>query len=501
MSYRVLCLGNNTELTDIQTRQLAAERGIPCHGLITELTGQLTNTTLPGFYHTSVYDVTLDNLRQKAREFGHLIVLPQSKNQYPDAEAFHQTIRVANELTNQINVEWIDDTLRTDNEFWEQLVKENRSFCIMPFIELLAQNGKTTVCCRSYTPVADIQTLMDFKTDARYVAIRNHMRRGERIPAHCAPCYELEDNGIISPRQHDTVEWANRLGLSDFSDLDNIDKPVYYEVRASNLCNLQCRTCGPECSSQLHKEYKRIGIAVGPSHVYTGFDIVDLCNIQKLYVSGGEPTIMPEFLDFLDHCIEQGKTDFQLLVNTNATRFNARFKKQLRHFSRFEFIVSIDGYDQLNHYIRWPAQWQDIIENVNYLLQNKNHVTVNTTVSIYNVHDLHTLMTFLDQTWPTVGLHLQLAYSSDGRLSAFNHPEHSLVLSSLAKCQDTKCYKNNDLVSNTVDALSTHYNSQPSTDIDALREFFSFNDRLDQSRNVSLIHYLPDLDRSRNLIT
>jgi hypothetical protein len=38
---------------------------------------------------------------------------------------------------------------------------------------------------------------------------------------------------------------------------------------------------------------------------------------------------MPELYDFLDRCINEKKT-FDFTVNTNATKINNRFKKQLK---------------------------------------------------------------------------------------------------------------------------------------------------------------------------
>ena len=34
---RILCLGNNTELTDIQARELAQNNNLLCHGLLSEI--------------------------------------------------------------------------------------------------------------------------------------------------------------------------------------------------------------------------------------------------------------------------------------------------------------------------------------------------------------------------------------------------------------------------------------------------------------------------------
>ena len=86
------------------------------------------------------------------------------------------------------------------------------------------------------------------------------MLDGEPLNDHCRVCYNIEAKGIVSARQEETVEWANRLNLKSLNDLKKITKPAYYEVRPSNVCNLQCRICSPSASHLIAKEYKRIGI-------------------------------------------------------------------------------------------------------------------------------------------------------------------------------------------------------------------------------------------------
>ena len=53
------------------------------------------------------------------------------------------------------------------------------------------------------------------------------------------------------------------------------------------------------------------------------FSFINFTNLKKLYVAGGEPTAMPEFYMFLDKCIGLKQTDFEFVINTNATNNNS----------------------------------------------------------------------------------------------------------------------------------------------------------------------------------
>lgn len=497
---RILCLGNNTELSDIQSLEIAKIRRLPHRGLISDLDQSEKNCGLPGVYHSSVYDLSSSRVHEIAIEFGHLIVLPQAKNQYNDSEAFDRTVDIAIKLEPFISVEFADASARRHNKFFKNLVDINPSFCIYPFIELLVQNGSTTVCCRSARPVTAIRNLKDYAQDINYRSIRDRMVSGVPIPEHCSHCYDLEKQGIISARKQETVEWASKLNINSLEDLAQITKPVYYEVRASNKCNLQCRMCGPESSDRIEREYIKLNLTTPQKREYTNFDFVDVNTVQRLYVSGGEPLTMVKFYKFLEHCIASNKTNFEIMVNTNGTKLPQKFRKYLKYFPRFQFIVSIDGKDKINHYIRWPSSWKNIVENVDYLNQSRHHLTINVTVSIYNVLHIHELLLFIDDRWPNADVHCQLAQSPGDRLSAFNHPENLRVLENLEKICHTRCYKNQPLVSNFVDRLINHYENFVEIDRTKLRDFFAFNDLLDHSRQIYLGQYLPELEQSRSLI-
>lgn len=503
MKQRVLCLGNNTKDTDQRTRTLAAQDQSECHGLLSDLDNTVTTDSIErsGYYHTSVYDIEYGKLVDLAEYFDTVIILDQPREQYSHANAFYKTIKLARDIRSRTQVRFLSPEYETDIDFFENLVKTNPSFCIFPFIEVLTNqrhDRQTTVCCRSTTPIKPVDHIVEFATDPDYKIIRDKMLQGIRIPEHCSVCYALEDKNILSARQQETVEWANQLGISSLKDLSAITHPLYYEIRPSNVCNLQCRMCGPGDSQLIGKEYHRLNlISELPPVERSDFSIIDFTNLRKLYVAGGEPTAMPEFYDFLDRCIEENRM-FEFLVNTNCTKINNRFKKQLKRLPHMQFIVSIDGFDHLNHYIRWPSEWSKIVDNLRYLVDHGHQVTINTTVSIYNVTRLHELFAWLDNSFPGIRIHAELASSKNDTLSALRFPDTGLAKDRLLPIKQLNCYKNDGLLKSVIDGIIFHYDHDPIPDQHHLQQFFEFNDKLDRSRNIQLINYIPELEQARH---
>jgi hypothetical protein len=502
MVMKILYLGNNTADTDVRVRRLAHRTQQICHGLLSELDGEIPDTLHNGLYHSSVYDVEYGRLSELAKNFDCVIMLDQSKEQYSHPDAFYKTVRLIKQIPNG---QFLDASYATDIDFFQNLVQTNKSFCIFPFIALLTNvrdDGYTTTCCHSSEPITHVSKITDWREDHGYNHIRAKMINGELLPKHCNACYTSENKNILSARQQETVEWANRLNLTSLKDLNTISRPVYYEVRPSNICNLQCRMCGPQWSHLIGREYKKNNlISKLPPPQRTQFDIVDFTNLKKIYIAGGEPTAMPEFYRFLDSCIQNNQTNFELWINTNANKLSNRFKQQLQHFSHLAFIISVDGVDSLNHYIRWPSDWNTIVENMHYLRKNNYTISINTTVSIYNVLGLYDLLQFFDMEFPGMLIHASLCKSSNDILSAMRFPDVDLALRRLRPIKQLRCYKNDSLLQSFVDNLIIHYESGPEIDLIKLKEFFKFNDTLDQSRNVKLIDYIPNLEQARKLIS
>lgn len=487
---RVLCIGNNTEHTDQLTRSLASETDATYHYLLSEIDNIPIEYSKEGYYHTSVFDISYGALIELGKQFDQIVILDQTVESYGHPDSYYKTIRLGKELEQFVAVIWQQKEMSLGVDFFEELVNTNKSFCIFPFIELLTNNDYTTVCCRSTNPITKVSDIVDYSTDPEYQKIRTKMLAGEKVPEHCSRCYELEDIGIRSARQQETVEWANRLNLKSLNELASIKHPIYYEVRPGNKCNLQCRMCGPESSELIDKEYVALGLIQEPVKIkYSGFDIVDLDYVRKLYVAGGEPTAMPEFFEFIDKCILQNNK-FEFTINTNAVKFSDKFKTQLKKLPHVQFIVSIDGYSELNDYIRWPSKWANIIDNVKYLQQEGHVISFNTTVSLYNVADLYSLLSYFDIEFPGVLVHCQLA---DGISNPLIFPDTNIALEDISKIQTLNCYRNDPLLSSFVDNLIKYYNRAATLNTVALNNFKKFNQLLDKNRGVDLKNYSPKL--------
>lgn len=483
----VLCLGDNTEETDHKTTQLAKQHNSINHGLL-----QGYSSLNTGYYHTSVADCSYQDLKKLIQEVDQVYVFDQ---QYEKPENFYRTIEIAHESdrAKYENQTHIDTYL-----YWSNLVKNNKSFCILPFIELQAQDKQTTLCCRDSTPVCDSDKVGDWQTNPAYNEIRNKMLQGIKIPEHCQTCYDMETKNI-SPRINDTIEWAHRLKLNTVEDLKSITSPAYYEVRASNVCNLQCRMCAPQWSNQIQKEYQRLGWPTANYEFeYTGFDIVDFDNLQRLYVAGGEPTVQTQFLDFLKKQIASGNTDFELHINTNATAINKSFRKLIQHFPNVIFTVSIDGFDKLNHYIRYPSNWDNIIDNCQWIQQQGYQLTFNTVAQVLNMGRLHELFDFLSHNFPDAWLMCNYAMGIC-RFEAY--PDQQSALTDLYNIKNSTYYHNNKAFTEMIDGMINYFKNQfiPVKDNKYYTKFIEYNDALDRSRNIRLQDYRPNFIKEHAL--
>lgn len=501
---KILCLGNHSQDTDRRTRSMAASNHMEYHGLLSEYDCPFDELDYdnPGYYHTSVVDIQHGNLKELMNKFDQVVMLDQPIEQWNHPHEFYNTINLMKSVN--VEIEFLDPVSVKPAEIFSDLIKKNKSFCIFPFIQLHTTYDHLQLCCRSRTPVTKINDFEDFKTDSAYERVRESMLKGEMLPDHCSICYEHENKGIVTARQSETVQWVYRLGIKNINDLKTIKKPAFYDLRPSNKCNLLCRTCNPEDSHLIDKEYQKLKIVPikknldFPKHKEGRFDLIEFDNISKLSVAGGEPTIMPEFFKFLEKCIATGNTEFEISVTTNGTQLSNRLKELVKKFKDFNWVFSIDGYKDINYYIRYPSIWDHIVKNWCYHRSQKNPVSVNTTISIYNIDTLDLLFHWIDKEFPNTSINCA-AVNKPTQLNPLLFPDRDAVLRSLERVMLTNCYKNHNVLKTTIDSIFQQFEERIEVDIPLVKQFFEFNDLLDNHRTVHLHDYVPALDKSRYL--
>jgi sulfatase maturation enzyme AslB (radical SAM superfamily) len=502
---KILILGNNDESTDHAVSQLAIQHGTSNHGLITDAK---FIPDLPGFYHTTVSDIAWSNLLALAMKFDTIVMLDQAQDQWSHWKCMQATCKLMMKLEQSGK-----HTIFRDNAnvkkilYWTDLVyNKNSSLCIYPWINFNNTGSNLKLCARDLSTVTTLDKLQDWATDPGYVSIRQSMLQGTRIPNHCKTCYRYEDLGMESYRQFETIDWVTRLQIETVEDLQNITRPFFYEVSHGNHCNIKCRGCEPAYSEPIAIEFKKHNIQPPvPFNQDSNFYSIDRIDIDTLdhkssvYFQGGEPTIMPEVREFMQTCIEKNKTDFFLTMCTNGVKITQEFIDLIGHFPNTNFSFSIDGYDRVNDYWRSGSSWSKVIANA-HLLESLGHsISINTVPGIYNVTNMHLLFEFLDREFPMTAIYMQVNYLP--WQSAYNHPHADLVIESMKKCQQTSVYHSNGKSCKTsIDSILQHYSNNPVCDLQQLKNFFDYNDQLDQARGTELKDYIPELEAARKFI-
>ena len=497
---KILVLGNETSRTDELTSELAKTSNTINHGLISDPNLSIDRD---GYYHTTVSDLTPGEIVQISNKFNRVIMLDQPKESYPHYKVFVTTLRLMYDLEmNGIATEYQNNESAKSLMKWRQYLKENKSFCFYPFLALLDNIDETTICPKNKLPITKSSNIVNWQTNAEYMTIRNKMAAGELMPERCSDCYDREIEGQESTRQYETLEWTQRLSLESVDDFFKIKSPVVLEMRPSNMCNIMCRTCDDGHSHLIEREWKTIGIPlVDWKYTNSSFDNIDFNTVERIYWAGGEPTIMPEFYDFLQRCISAGRTDFELNIGTNGMKFSDKIVKLLDNFTNVCFSFSYDGYREVNDYIRWRSNFDTIVDNGRMLRDHGHRIGLQTVFSMWSITRMHEVFEFYDSEYLGSGLLVQVGAGQDDAFMPFNHPCPELVLESMRRCQQTKIYyMNGRSIKSMIDLMIDYYsNPNYKVDVELLRKFYEFNDKLDQVRNTQLINYIPELEQARTL--
>jgi sulfatase maturation enzyme AslB (radical SAM superfamily) len=493
---KILVIANETSHTDSAVTDLASNNSRINHGLISDAKFIPINN---GYYHTTVVDLSPGEITNLAKHFDTVMLLDQDPDSYPHFKSLVTTVRLMCDLELAgINTVYKETLAAKRLLYWRNFLKENKSFCFYPFAALINDKKFAHICEKNHVPVAKITDLNDWKNNTEFNNIRNKMIEGTLLPRYCGDCYLREEQGQESMRQFETLEWANRIGADTVDDFINIKKPLYYEIRPTNTCNIMCRTCDDQHSHLIEKEWKQIGIPLICVDPYqnTQFDLIDFDSMKVVYVGGGEPTVIPEFYDFLRKCISLGRTDFELNIGTNGLKFSNTLIELLDHFSNVCLSISFDGYKKINDYVRWGSNFDTIVDNTRILREHGHKIGLQTVFSMYNLTRIHEIFEFYDREFPGCSSLVNYAGGLGNKIVPNNHPRPDLVVESMKKCQQTRVYYSNGRSIKSMVDLTLNYYSNPDyvVNVDHLKEFYEFNSKLDQARGSKLVDYIPELD-------
>lgn len=167
---------------------------------------------------------------------------------------------------------------------------------------------------------------------------------------------------------------------------------VYADIRTSNYCNLQCNMCSPLDSSKIESfvrsnpEMEQYFKDAPRKFENTAVNVpVDLSSLRVLKVAGGEPTIDPKCIEFLDGLVNT--QDTELWVTTNATRMLPFLRKYKPRFKRMCITLSLDATGDILEFIRYPADWNTIQLNIDTAIKEElcDDININIVIQPYNL--------------------------------------------------------------------------------------------------------------------
>jgi len=213
------------------------------------------------------------------------------------------------------------------------------------------------------------------------------MLKGEK-PRACGNCYLKESESDFSPRIHETIDWLKKFGEPDI----NNPELQYIDVRYNPICNLKCKTCGPHDSTLWQKE-KGIKITVNEGN-RAYLDSADKVTLKKVYLAGGEPTYIKDYLVFL-HELHDVNPTCEVIINTNLKKLPTEWKTIISKFANLTVICSCDAIDVLASYVRYPLGWQEFEHNVDWVSKNANFLQFNLVASNLTSHRLYETCTWM----------------------------------------------------------------------------------------------------------
>jgi organic radical activating enzyme len=308
------------------------------------------------------------------------------------------------------------------------------SFCPEPWSQIeINPQGDFKVCClanydNDYGLALDKNgKAMNILTHEFEEALNSETHKQHRLEysqnikvKRCRNCYDSEEStdnngfGPSSKRQrvikitsksipeYETVESA----ANNTADDGSIISPnlINLDIRFGNLCNQKCIMCGPVHSSQWYDDHAainyqedspRIQIYNGKHRFYTiekneynkfkmnevspwwesdvwwnKFDKI-APQLRYIYFTGGEPLLVPAMQECLDRLIKNGYAkNIELRYDTNLSVINKKVIDKWKYFKDLFLCVSVDDTNERHELIRFPSNYNTLIENINLLKNN-----------------------------------------------------------------------------------------------------------------------------------
>ena len=316
---------------------------------------------------------------------------------------------------------------------------DNSTYCVNPYMNLsIHPKGIVKTCCMSTRELVtdsgkttiNTASILEFWNSKDRQQLINSLNNGIKIP-ECKFCWQEEDAGKESKRIRDNKTYANAITGNDML-------PVVVDLSMGNLCNIKCRICSPTHSTpwmieeaaihfpndkQAYLKQPRWQIVKDSFDYENKFlwdDITALLpNVTKFDFAGGEPFYIEKHWSIVNKCVEAGWSKKQHIhYNTNGTIYPEKYMSLLEEFRLVDIQISSDGVGKKFEYVRHPAVWEEVEENIDKFISAKNNsktewlLSACISVSAFNVYDF--FETFEHYASKGIGIYVNMVHDHHG---------------------------------------------------------------------------------------
>jgi uncharacterized Fe-S radical SAM superfamily protein PflX len=320
------------------------------------------------------------------------------------------------------------------------------------------------------------------------IEFRNSNQTNQQLESYCTQCEEMACTG----RRGRNRSSSNINYIKD-QLLYRQAGPKIITFKLDYTCNLACVTCGPELSTKWRgiTKIKRLPVQANEELIRQTIRNINLEQLETVHIFGGEPLLTRTHEIILEELSAYSK-NITVWYDTNATVYPS--KRTLELWDQFHLIrlkFSIDGVGKSFEYLRWPAVWSQVEDNILRMHETLpvNHMlSVRPAMGFLNFHIVKDIRDWQQQVIPTNRL---------GDLTEFEYtPVYGL-------------YNASNMTKEMIDELHTIYSADDpifeilapqSNNQDSLRAIRKQLEKLDAARGLdyrtALPHLVPYLNTS-----
>jgi organic radical activating enzyme len=269
------------------------------------------------------------------------------------------------------------------------------TLCVLPFIQTCCNADGVVQMCNRSENLGDrhvaFNDLDDMRNNEQIRASRKSMIAAQPLAA-CKRCIDEEADNHLSKRQRENQRfWKKALPYIESAEANDgrvNPESIFWDVKLGSVCNFSCMYCTDSISTSFYSESLKLDKAgVMPewrrpdfentrhklrsdrgkwAEWYLSDEFWDRFNnqvhqIDTIFFEGGEPTLNPKVHEFAKQAVSTGAAkNINIKFATNLTGLTEELLDNLCQFRKVQLIMSIDGPQTIQEYVRYGSDWSVI---------------------------------------------------------------------------------------------------------------------------------------------